>query len=141
MNTKFLIFCYVMFFLISPAFCRLSIDSGPTWECTYSDCTGNTWLVKGDEFYKSGNYIDALECYNNAIRRNNKEKSYYVVKNHQGDALYKLGYYENALENYNSTLNMMPMYYEYYKYRLEYKKDIAITLLALGKYEDALQSF
>jgi tetratricopeptide (TPR) repeat protein len=51
------------------------------------------WKEKGDEYFKSGNYDDAISCYRNAIEIDGK---YIEAWNNYGYALYKQGKIDQA---------------------------------------------
>jgi len=55
------------------------------------------YFIAGKNYYNRGDYVKAVENFNNAIAYNSKNGEYY---NWLGDALYKLEKYDEAIINY-----------------------------------------
>ena len=86
----------------TPVSCNLSVDHGNSWNFDYYGDNG--WNSKGDNFYKIGNYNDALESYGKSLYHFTDVQSS-VIEDHIGDTLFKLGQYERALEHYLAAQN------------------------------------
>jgi tetratricopeptide (TPR) repeat protein len=62
------------------------------------------WII-GNDFYNARNYLEALKCYNEALKINPKYVEAYVSK---GNALYGLEDYIGALNCYNEAITLQP---------------------------------
>lgn len=71
------------------------------------------WADKGDKFWNSQEYEDAVECYSKAVEINQKNDSAW---NHLGAAYYS-GNYQKALECFNKALELNPDKENYKKWR------------------------
>ena len=100
---------YIIFNLIiyfDPILADLAIDQGASWSyiserlegCTNAEnelCRLFTWISLGDDSYRMGNYIEAIERYRNSLALidepdSRSEYSYQgIIKNHIGDSFFK----------------------------------------------------
>jgi tetratricopeptide (TPR) repeat protein len=67
--------------------------------------TKEQWVEKGNDLYKQGQYIDAFEAYEQALRL---DPHYANAHYGKGNALYALGRYAEALAAYEQTLRLNP---------------------------------
>ena len=79
-------------------------------------------MTKGDLHYNSLDYQNALEMYNNEIKKNPKSYKACLLK---GNCLYKLNREEEAIKSYDKTLELKPdcIGAIYNKGYVEYKTD------------------
>ncbi|XP_056376348.1 TPR and ankyrin repeat-containing protein 1 isoform X3 [Hyla sarda] len=106
----------------------------------YSDYLKNT----GNDFYKAGRYIQAVEVYEHAIHVladtavcSNVEKEMAVLWNNRANALFKLQRWKDAFSSANISINVCPFYTKaYYRSGLSALKlndvSMALSILVTG---------
>lgn len=93
--------------------------------------TSSECLLRGDGYFKDGNYNKALTAYNQAIARNPSNLEAYASR---GTTHFFMGHYELAQQDFEHLLTQNPYYADGYT-------AYASTLAARGDYEKALQVY
>jgi tetratricopeptide (TPR) repeat protein len=65
----------------------------------------SNWFQKGNQNYDQGDYVNALECYDEAVQQNPLLSEAWYNK---GNALYRLGRYKDALNAYQRAAGINP---------------------------------
>lgn len=93
--------------------------------------TSAEYLLRGDGYFKDGNYAKAIEAYNRAISLNPSNLEAYASR---GTAHYFAGHYELAQQDYEFILDKNP-------YQTNVYTAYGSALAARGDYENALAIF
>jgi len=92
---------------------------------------GAFWNNKGQDYYKIGNYEEAIKCYDVALEMNNGDP---FVWNNKGSALRKLGRHSEAIKCYDQAINRFPTI----PFFLNNKGQ---TLHEIGLYQEAVECY
>ena len=92
---------------------------------------GKEWLDEGNALAMQGNYIEAVQAYNEAIKI---DPEYAAAWNNKGLALDEMGEYEEAILAYEEALKLDPEYADAW-----YNKGNA--LYSQGEYQEAIEAY
>ena len=86
---------------------------------------------RADSYNAKGDYLNAIEDYNTAKLRNDKDPTLFTGL---GDAYRKTGKLERAIENYKESIRLAPKYIEAYI-------GLGLTYMEEGDFDLAIESF
>ena len=89
------------------------------------------WYNEGIDLHRSGNYEEAIQCYDRALEIDPKGAD---VWNNKGVAFKNLGHYDEAIKCYDRALKIDPKYA-----RAWLNKSVALG--NLGRYDEAIQCY
>jgi len=98
--------------------------------------TAQDFTLKGNKFFKLGEFNNAISCYNLAI---NQDPNYAEAFNRRGKAQSRLKEYQNAIADYNKAININPNLAQAYLNRGLIRYDLGDKRGAIEDYNNTLK--